>query len=58
MFPFVKPNMLCANGFQDLLVGMPERIRIEHTSRLGSRKHVGISRMLLVLLHQQIHRLL
>ena len=54
----VEPNMFRTNGFQDLLMGVPEGIRIEHSSRLGRREHVGISQVLLVLLHQQLHRLL
>lgn len=31
----VEPDMLGTDGFQDLLVGVPERIWIEHSSRLG-----------------------
>ena len=54
----MEPDMLGADGFQDLLVGVPEGVRIEHSSRLGRREHVGISRVLLVLLHQQLHCLL
>lgn len=30
----MKPNMLGADGFQNLLMGMPERVRIEHSARL------------------------
>ena len=54
----VESDMLSTDGFQDLLVGMPEGVRIEHASCLGRREHVGISRVLFVLLHQQLHRLL
>ena len=50
--------MFRTDGFQDLLVSMPERVRIEHPSRFGRREHVGISRVLLVLIHQQVHCLL
>lgn len=54
----MEPDMFRADGFQNLLVGVSERVRIEHATRLGRREHVGISRVLLVLLHQQLHRLL
>lgn len=54
----MEPDMLRADGLEDLLVGMPEGVWIEHPSRLRRREHVGISWMLLVLLHQQVHRLL
>lgn len=54
----MEPDMLDADGLEDLLVGVPEGVWIEHPSRLRRREHVGISRMLLVLLHQQVHRLL
>ena len=54
----MEPDMLGTDGFQDLLVGVSEGVRIEHPARLGRREHVGISRVLLVLLHQQLHRLL
>ena len=54
----VEPDVLRADGFQDLLVGVPEGIWIEHPTRLGRREHIGISRVLLVLFHQQLHRLL
>ena len=47
----VEPYMLRADGFQNLLVGMPKGVRIEHSSRLGRWEHVGIPWMLLVLLH-------
>lgn len=58
MSEIMEPDMLGTDGFQDLLVGVPEGVWIEHPSRLRRREHVGISRMLLVLLHQQLHRLL
>ena len=51
----MKSNVFRADGFQNLLVGMPKGVRIEHSSRLGRREHVGISQVLLVLLHQQLH---
>ncbi len=54
----MEPDMLGADGLEDLLMGMPEGVRIEHPARLGRREHVGISRVLLVLFHQQLHRLL
>ena len=54
----MEPDILRADGLEDLLVGVPEGVWIEHPSRLRRREHVGISRMLLVLLHQQVHRLL
>ena len=54
----VEPDVLGADGFQDLLMGVPEGIWIEHATRLGRWEHVGISRVLLVFLHQQLHRLL
>ena len=50
--------MLGTDGLEDLLVGVPEGVRIEHPSRFGRREHVGISRVLLVFLHQQVHCLL
>lgn len=31
----VESDMLSTDGFQDLLVGVPEGVRIEHSSRLG-----------------------
>ncbi len=31
----VESDMLRADGFQNLLVGMPKGVRIEHSSRLG-----------------------
>ena len=31
----MEPDMLSADGLEDLLVGMPERIRIEHPACLG-----------------------
>ena len=54
----MEPNMFRTDGLQDLLVGMSEGVRIEHPSRLGRWEHVGISRVLLVFLHQQVYRLL
>ena len=54
----MEPDVLRTDSLEDLLVGMPEGVRIKHPARLGRREHVGIPRMLLVLLHQQIHRLL
>ena len=54
----MEPDMLGTDRLEDLLVCVPEGVRIEHSSRLGRREHVGISRVLLVLLHQQLHCLL
>ena len=31
----MEPDMLDADGLEDLLVGVPEGVRIEHSSRLG-----------------------
>lgn len=31
----MEPDMLRADDFQDLLMGVPEGVRIEHSSRLG-----------------------
>lgn len=32
----MEPDMLGADGLEDLLMGMPEGVRIEHPARLGA----------------------
>lgn len=31
----MEPNVLCADGFKDLLMGVPEGIGVEHSARFG-----------------------
>ena len=57
MSEIMKPDMLGTDGLEDLLVSAPEGVRIE-PARLRRREHVRISWVLLVLLHQQVFRLL
>ena len=35
MSEIMEPDMLGTDGLEDLLVGVPEGVRIEHSSRLG-----------------------
>ena len=52
----VKPDVLRADGLQDLLMGVPEGIRVEHGAGLGRHKQVRTVGVLCVFLHQQLHR--
>ena len=52
----VKPDVLRADGLQDLLMGVPEGIRVEHGAGLGRHKQVRTAWVLCVLLYQQLHR--
>lgn len=54
----MEPNVLRTNSLKNFLMGVPEGIRIEHSACLGRREHKRIPRMLLVLFHHQVHRLL
>lgn len=55
----MEPDMLGTDRLEDLLVCVPGRSPGRNIPPvLGDGNHVGISRMLLVLLHQQVHRLL
>ena len=45
-----------ADGLQDLLMGVPEGVRIEHGAGLGRHKQVGTVWMLCVFLHRQEYR--
>ena len=48
----VKPDVLRADGLQDLLMGVPEGIRVEHGAGLGRYEQVGTVWVLCVLLYQ------
>jgi len=52
----VKPDVLRTDGLQDLLMGVPEGIRVEHGAGLGRHEQVGTVWVLCVFLHQQLHR--
>lgn len=52
----VKPDVLRTDGLQDLLMGVPEGIRVEYGAGLGRHKQVGTVWVLCVFLHQQLHR--
>ncbi len=54
----MESDVFGTNGFQDFVMGVAERIRVEHGARFRRGEHVGISRMFLVFLHQQVYRLL
>lgn len=58
MTQIVEADVLDPCRCQDLLVGVPEGVRVVHRTRLGRGKHIGVGRVLLMLLDQQIHRLL
>ena len=45
-----------ADGLQDLLMGVPEGIRVEHGAGLGRYEQVGTVWVLCVFLHQQEYR--
>lgn len=48
----VEPDVLRPNGFQDLVMSMPEGVRVEHGARLGRWEHVRVPRMFLVFFDQ------
>lgn len=52
----VKPDVFRADGLQDLLMGVPEGIRVEHGAGLGRHEQVGTVWVLCVLLHRQEYR--
>lgn len=52
----VKPDVLRADGLQDLLMGVAEGVRVEHGAGLGRYEQVGTVWVLCVLLYQQLHR--
>ena len=52
----VKPDVLRADGLQDLLMGVPKGIRVEHGAGLGRHKQARTVWVLCVLLCQQLHR--
>ena len=52
----VKPDVLRADGLQDLLMGVAEGVRVEHGAGLGRHEQVGTVGVLCVLLYQQLHR--
>lgn len=54
----MEADMLYPCRRQDLLVGMPEGVRVIHRPRLGRGEHIRVVRVLFVLQDQQIHRLL
>ena len=54
----VKSYMLDPCRRQNLLMGVPEGVRIVHRARLGRGEHIRVVRVLLVFQDQQIHRLL
>ena len=51
----VKPDVLRTDGPQDLLMGVPEGVRVEHGAGLGRYEQVRTVGVLCVLLHQQLH---
>ena len=58
MSEVMEANVFGADSLQNLIVRVPERIWIEHGSRLGRREHIRIAGMLLVLIYHQSHCLL
>ena len=52
----VKSDVLRADGLQDLLMGVPEGVRVEHGAGLGRHKQVWAVGMLAVFLHRQEYR--
>ena len=53
----MEPDVLNASRRQNLLMGVPEGIRVVHRPRLGRREHIRAVRVLLMLRDEQIHRL-
>ena len=52
----VKPDVLRADGLQDLLMGVAEGVWVEHGAGLGRHEQVRTVWMLCVLLYQQLYR--
>ena len=52
----VEAYVFRADGLQDLLMGVPEGVRVEHGAGLGRYEQVGAVGVLCVLLYQQLHR--
>lgn len=52
----VKPDVLRTDCLQDLLMGVPEGVRVEHGAGLGRYEQVRAVWVLCVLLYQQLHR--
>ena len=44
MSEVVESDVLRTDGFKDLLMGVPEGIRVEHPASLGRWEHIRISR--------------
>ena len=51
----VKPDVLRADGLQDLLMGVPEGVWVEHGAGLGRYEQVWAVGMLAVFLHWCCH---
>ena len=54
----MEADVFRADGFQDLVVRMPEGIRVIHGAGFGRGEQIGTVRMLFVLLDQKVHSLL
>ena len=52
----VKSDVFRADGLQDLLMGVPEGVRVEHSAGLGRYEQVGTVWVLFVFLHRQEYR--
>ena len=52
----VKPDVFRADGLQDLLMGVPEGVRVEHCAGLGRHEQVRTVWVLCVFLHRQEYR--
>ena len=53
----MEPNVFCADGLEDFVMGVSERVWIVHGSGFRRGEHIRISGMLVVFLHQQVYRL-
>ena len=58
MSEVVEADVFDPSRRQDLLVGVPEGIRVVHRPRFGRGEHIRVVRVLLMLQDKQIHRLL
>ena len=58
MSEVVESDMLRADGLENLLMGMPKGIRVEHSASLGRWEHIRIPWMLFVFRYHQVHCLL
>ena len=54
----MEADVFRADGFQDLVVGVPEGIWVIHGAGLGRGEQIGTAWMLFVLLDQKIYCLL